>query len=78
MEPPYPPETIRRYREMQKNKAFERAVRERTPVDLNYDEFTLECGHKQVMSVLVFGAKMNSTLHCQDCVREWLEKAKEE
>jgi hypothetical protein len=78
MEPKYPPETIRRYREMRDKKAFERTVRERTPVDLEYDEFTLDRGHKQVTLANLLEANMSNTWHCSDCAREWLEKAQEE
>jgi hypothetical protein len=83
MEPKFSPETIRRYREMEKNKGFERAVREREPVDLTDDELLLECGHKLRMSAKHLDVKFSLAhasrgVHCPDCAREWLKKAKEE
>jgi hypothetical protein len=79
-EPPYSQETILAYRKLAKAKAFERAVRERTPVDLDTDEATLACGHKVVLSAKTLDLKLSLAyddhkIHCRHCVREWLEKA---
>jgi hypothetical protein len=86
MEPKYSLETIRRYREIERQRGFERAIRERAPVDLEHDELVLECGHKLRVSAKLLDAKLSlrsargvdgaiPAFPCDDCVREWLEKA---
>src|SRR5215469_9892143 len=75
-EPNYPPDLA--LSEMRDKKGFKCAVVERAPLDLDYDEFTLECGHKQVMDSRLLEPKIGNTWHCPDCAREWLEKAQEE
>jgi hypothetical protein len=74
VEPKYPPEVIRRYREMIKTEAFERQIQKRTPVDLTVDELTLECGHKQRFTAALLDMKKGTTLQCDDCIREWLKQ----
>jgi hypothetical protein len=75
MEPKYSPEVIRRYREMRKTNAFGRKTQERAPVDLDVDELTLECGHKQQFTARFLDLhKSSNTMHCEVCVREWLEQ----
>jgi hypothetical protein len=85
MEPKYSLETIRRYREIERQNGFERAIQERTPVDLEHDELILECGHKLRLSAKLLDARFSLRLargvddavpvQCDDCVREWLQKA---
>jgi hypothetical protein len=74
MEPKYPLEVIRRYREMIKTEAFERKIQERTPVDLTVDELTLECGHKQQFTAAFLDLNKSNKLQCNDCIREWLKQ----
>jgi hypothetical protein len=73
-EPHYSQDIIRRYREMYDAHAFLREVTEDVPVDLNYDQMTLSCGHQHRTFRLMAKAG-DGKVTCEICVKEWLDKA---
>jgi hypothetical protein len=81
-EPKYSQDIIRRYREMNEANAFNREVTERVPVDLDCDDVSFACGHKQRINRLFFkipGTSQNqNSFHCNECEKEWLARAVEE
>ena len=80
-EPNYSLEVIRRYREMDRNRGFDRGIQERTPVTLQKDRVVLACGHSSMRSAVFLdeAPKMGfSGFRCDECAEEWLQKAAEE
>jgi hypothetical protein len=76
--PKYSADIIRRYREMDEANAFRREVKERVPVDLDYDQVTFSCGHQQEFNHGFFQLMPDGKFHCETCKKEWLAKAVEE
>lgn len=72
--PKYSQAVLLRYREIDRTGAFEREIKERVPIEPNYDEATLSCGHKREISIY----QPNATWHCRECASEWLRKAADE
>jgi hypothetical protein len=76
-EPKYSPEILRRYREMRPN-GFLRQITERVPVDLDWDEMLLSCGHRQRSWCLLIDAMLGEKFECDQCRDEWLAEAVQE
>jgi len=73
--PKYSADTIRRYRELDANKGFERPIKKRTPFDLTRDEVKFSCGHKDIISVrLIDNMPKDVHFSCDQCTQEWLAK----
>jgi hypothetical protein len=70
----YPPDVIRRYRELDETGGFKRAVIGCVPLNPQYDEVTLACGHKQQLNPLLIKLAGGKEQHCSECAKEWLEK----
>ena len=76
--PRYSPEVIRRYREMEQAREFDRDITDRSPIDPKTDEVTLTCGHKARASLRILAAMGTKyKMPCSVCAREWLAKAVE-
>ena len=52
-------------------------MKERIPLDLDFDELTLSCGHKKEMNIYQVEA-MDGKVQCLECRKEWLAKAVKE
>ena len=76
----YSPDIIRRYRELNDAEGFRRKIVERQPLTLSQDSVRLECGHEQKSEskMIDLAAKMWGGVQCQQCVDEWLKKAREQ
>jgi len=73
--PKYSADTIRRYRELDASKGFDRPIKKRTPFDLTRDEVKFSCGHKDIISVrLIDLLSKGEHFACDECKQEWLLK----
>jgi hypothetical protein len=69
----YSVEIIRRYRKMEKANVFVREMKERHPVDLDFDEVTYSCGHKaKILATALDALPGGGKLSCRTCAEEWL------
>jgi hypothetical protein len=76
--PQYPPKVILQYREMDRQKRFDRQIENRMPVDATIDEVTLSCGHKQELSARMLDTSeilQHRKVRCFICANEWLDQA---
>lgn len=84
-EPKYSPEVIRRYRELDRARGFERDIVSHDPVSPDYDRLRLACGHEREGDYKFYETfhqlrekTGSASVRCHQCIKEWLEKASRE
>jgi hypothetical protein len=84
-QPKYSADLIRRYRELDRAGGFHREIVEHWPVTLTMDGLRLTCGHEQEGNYGFLdqlgkarGGTEPPSARCDQCVREWLNKAQDE
>jgi len=70
----YPPAVILRYREIDNGGGFKRTIVSSTPVSLNEDEVSFDCGHRQI-SLAPLTKAGEGKLRCRQCIDQWLSAA---
>ena len=70
----YPPAVILRYREFDEAGGFKRTIVYSTPISLNEDEVSFDCGHKQI-SLAPLAKAGEGKLRCRQCIDQWLAAA---
>ena len=67
------PELIRQARQLRDAGHFQRRIITRKPVEIDYDEVELECGHKRRLMDHV-PWKSDILRSCEACITEWINK----
>jgi hypothetical protein len=62
---------IQEARRLQRDGEFNRLIQDKAPLDIYWDEVTLECGHKS----RVLPNENTPMAFCGDCARAWIEGA---